>query len=238
MATFPDAIASFRTKTNRNGVVYDADKESVPFAEDNNLQDDEIVAIETELGTNPKGAYASVKAWLEALASAISAKMTNPMNAGGDIIYGGASGAPTRLAKGTNLQMLAQVSDIPAWVDDVHAIEFIIDGGGSAITTGVKGFLEIPFKCEILQCSLLADVSGAIKIDIWEDAYANFPPTNDDTITGGNEPEIAASGVKDQDSTLTSWDKSLASGAIIAFNVDSCTTITRCTISLKVKKIA
>jgi hypothetical protein len=238
MATFPDAIASFRTKTNRNGVVYDADKQTVPFAEDNNLQDDEIVAIETELGTNPKGAYESVKAWLTALAAAISAKMTNPMNAAGDIIYGGASGAPTRLAKGTNLQMLSQVSDIPSWVDDVHMIELIIDGGGSAIATGEKGHIEIPFKCEILQCTLLADVSGAIKIDIWKDTYANFPPTNADTITGGNEPEIAASGVKDQDATLTSWTKTLEAGSVVAFNVDSCATITRCTISLKVKKIA
>jgi len=118
-----------------------------------------------------------------------------------------------------------------------RVITFIIDGGGSAITTGEKGHLEIPFKCEIQQVTLLADQSGAIKIDIWKDTYANFPPTNADTICGANEPEISASGVKDQDSTLTSWTKAISAGDILAFNVDSCATIERCTISLKVKLV-
>jgi len=116
------------------------------------------------------------------------------------------------------------------------SINFIIDGGGSAITTGEKGHIEIPFACTIKQVTLLADQSGAIKIDIWKDIYANFPPDNTDTITGANEPEIAASGVKDQDSTLTSWTTSISAGDILAFNVDSITTVKRCTVSLKVIK--
>lgn len=72
MSTYPGGIYSPRTKVNRSGVVYDATKETVIFAEDVQKVDDEIVAIETELGTNPKGVYASVKAWLEALAAAIT----------------------------------------------------------------------------------------------------------------------------------------------------------------------
>ena len=73
-------------------------------------------------------------------------------------------------------------------------------------------------------------------MDIWKDTYANYPPDDGDTITGANEPEIAASGVKDQDSTLTDWTKSISAGDVLGFNVDSCTTITRCTVSLKVIK--
>ena len=116
------------------------------------------------------------------------------------------------------------------------AIEFVIDGGGSAISTGIVGDIEIPFGCTIQRATILADQSGAIKIDIWVDTYANFPPTDADTITGGNEPEIAASGVKDQDITLTSWTKPLTAGSIMRFNVDSISTITRCTISLILEK--
>jgi hypothetical protein len=41
--------------------------------------------------------------------------MSNPMSAAGDIIYGGASGAATRLAKGTDGQILTLVSGAPAW---------------------------------------------------------------------------------------------------------------------------
>lgn len=118
----------------------------------------------------------------------------------------------------------------------VSSINFIIDGGGSAITTGQKGHLEIPFKCEIQRVTLLADVSGSIVIDIWKDAYANFPPTVADTITASAKPTLS-SAQKYQDATLTDWTKTINVGDILAFNVDSAATITRVTLSLKVKKI-
>lgn len=44
-----------------------------------------------------------------------AAVMINPMTASGDIIYGGASGAPTRLGKGTDGQVLSLASGVPAW---------------------------------------------------------------------------------------------------------------------------
>lgn len=114
-------------------------------------------------------------------------------------------------------------------------ISFVIDGGGNAITTGIKGDLEVPFACVIQSVTLLADQTGSITIDIWKDTYANFPPDNADTITGGNEPAISAA-VKDQDATLTSWTTSLAKGDVLRFNVDSVATIQRVTLSLKVNK--
>ncbi len=43
--------------------------------------------------------------------------MTNPMTAAGDIIIGGTSGAPTRLAKGTDGQVLTVVAGVPAYAD-------------------------------------------------------------------------------------------------------------------------
>ena len=43
--------------------------------------------------------------------------MTNPMTTAGDMIIGGASGAPTRLAAGTNtIDVLGMASGAPAWV--------------------------------------------------------------------------------------------------------------------------
>jgi len=114
-------------------------------------------------------------------------------------------------------------------------ITFIIDGGGSAITTGQKGHLEIPFACTITRVTMLADQSGSIVVDIWKDTYANFPPTDADSITAAAPPTITTA-QKSQDSTLTGWTKAITAGDILAFNVDSCTTITRVTISLKVEK--
>ncbi len=115
------------------------------------------------------------------------------------------------------------------------ALEFIIDGGGAAIGTGVKGDLEIPFACTITRASLLGDQSGSIVVDIWADTYANFPPTVADTITASAKPTIS-SATKSQDTTLTGWDTTLDAGSVLRFNVDSCTTTTRCTVSLIVTR--
>ena len=115
------------------------------------------------------------------------------------------------------------------------SLTFIIDGGGSAITTGQKGHLEIPFACTIKRVTMLADASGSIVVDIWKDTYANFPPTDSDSITASAPPTIS-SAQKSQDSTLTGWTTSISAGDILAFNVDSCSTIKRVTISLKVER--
>jgi len=77
MAQYPDNIATPRTMENRPGVVYDETKTKRIYAEDFNNDRAEIVAIETEIGTNAKGAYESVRAWLEALASAIGGIVTD-----------------------------------------------------------------------------------------------------------------------------------------------------------------
>ena len=118
--------------------------------------------------------------------------------------------------------------------DDI--LVFIIDGGGATITTGVKGFLPpLPFACTITVATALADQSGSIVVDIWKDTYANYPPTDADTITAAAPVTISAA-TKSQDSTLTGWTVSLAAGDILGFNVDSVTTIQRLAIGLKVTK--
>ncbi len=186
MAIFPGGVYSPREKGNKPGVVYDATKKTIGFVEDVTKLDDEVVAIETELGALPKGDFADVKA---------------------------------RIAAG-----------------EVRAIIFIIDGGGSAITTGEKGHLQIPFKCEIEKATLLADQSGSIVVDIWKDTYANFPPTVADEITN-TTPPIITTAQKSEDSTLTSWSKTINAGDILAFNVNSITTIERVVLILKVRII-
>jgi hypothetical protein len=117
----------------------------------------------------------------------------------------------------------------------VSAVQIMIDGGGSVITTGVKGYIEIPFACTINQVTLLADQSGSIVVDIWKDTYANYPPTVADTITAAAKPTIS-SATKSQDATLTGWTTSVTAGDILGFNVDSATTVQRVTLSLKVTK--
>ncbi len=114
---------------------------------------------------------------------------------------------------------------------------FIIDGGGSTITTGIKGDVRIPFACTITGWTLLADQSGAIVVDVWRDTLANFPPTDADSITNGSEPEIAASGTNAEDTNLGDWtDTTMDAGDILRFNVDSVTSHTRVSLILHITK--
>ena len=52
MADYPTGIYSPRTKENKDGVVYDADKTKIGYAEDVVKLDAEIVALETYVGIN------------------------------------------------------------------------------------------------------------------------------------------------------------------------------------------
>lgn len=117
----------------------------------------------------------------------------------------------------------------------IGSIGITIDGGGSAITTGIKGFVEIPYACVIERVTMLADQSGSAVVDLWKTNYANYPPTVLGTITASAKPTITTD-VKSQSSTLTGWTTNLTAGDILAFNVDSASTITRLTLQLKVLK--
>ena len=115
-------------------------------------------------------------------------------------------------------------------------IEVVFDGLGSVLTTGIKTDIRVSFACTITAWTILADVSGAIQIDIWKDTYANYPPDNSDSMPGtGQEPKITASDDQATSSSLGSWTTtSIASGDTLRFNIDSVTTITRCTLILTV----
>lgn len=146
----------------------------------------------------------------------------------GGVAFGGASNY------GTTGQALVSAGDLsPVWTTQYLSISFIIDGGGVTITTGIKGDLTIPFACTIQEWTLLADQSGSVVVDIWKDTYANYPPTVADTITGSALPTITTA-TKGQSSTLTGWTTTIAAGDTLRFNVNSATTITRVTLSLKV----
>ena len=112
------------------------------------------------------------------------------------------------------------------------ALEFIIDGGGDVISTGIAGDLEVPFACTITAVRLFADQDCTAVVDIWKDTYANFPATDADTITASAVPGTSAADT-DQDTTLTGWTTTITAGDILRFNVDSNDAATRILVSLR-----
>lgn len=115
------------------------------------------------------------------------------------------------------------------------SLQFIIDGGGQTIVTGQKGHLVVPYSCRIKGWTLLANTSGSVVVDIWKDTYANFPPTNLDSIAGSEKPTLS-SVAKAQDNNLTTWSLDLVKGDILGYNIDSVSAISRLTLNLDVSK--
>ena len=132
-------------------------------------------------------------------------------------------------------EIIATSPTTASWQTPASAIEWVVDGSGAELTTGLKGFLEVPFACTITAGRLLADQTGDAVVDVWAEGYADYPPTNADSITAAAPLTIAA-GVKSEDVTLTGWTKTIAAGDILGFNVDSVATVTRLTISLTVTR--
>lgn len=121
------------------------------------------------------------------------------------------------------------------YADDIASITFIIDGGGTVLTTGVHGDLEIPYNCTIERVTLLADQTGDVEIDLFVDTFANYPPVVGDSIVAAAPPTITTDD-NSQDATLTGWTTALASGSTIRYNINSVTIIERVTIALLVRK--
>jgi hypothetical protein len=111
-------------------------------------------------------------------------------------------------------------------------LTMILGDGSTAIGTGVMGDLEIPFGMTITGWTILADQSGSIVVDVWKDTYANFPPTVADSIAGSEKPTLSTA-TKNQDLALSTWTTSVTAGDILRFNVDSASTVTRVTLSIR-----
>lgn len=143
----------------------------------------------------------------------------------------GGTGANNAASARTNLGLgnVANVNTTPS------GIGITIDGGGSAITTGVKGYIVCPYAGTITGWTILGDTTGSIVIDVWKDTYANFPPLVADSIAGSEKPTISASN-KGQDNSLSTWTTTVSAGDIFAFNVDSAATLTRVNLLINITR--
>lgn len=120
------------------------------------------------------------------------------------------------------------------------SLSFVIDGGGSTPSLGIKAYILIPFACTITSNTLLADQSGSIVVDIFKCTFTQFDagsthPVAGDKITASDPPTIS-SATKAQDTTLTGWTTTISANDVLAFNVNSVSTITRVTLTLGLTK--
>jgi hypothetical protein len=115
-----------------------------------------------------------------------------------------------------------------------HAFGVTIDAGTNTITSGIKGYLSLPYAGSIISYTLLADRVGSLVIDIWKDTYANYPPTSGDSICSGTKPTLG-SAIKFYDSGLTNWTRNINQYDTLVFNVDSASLVRKATLVVEVQ---
>ena len=113
------------------------------------------------------------------------------------------------------------------------SVGITIDGGGSAITTGVKGYVVVPYGATITGWYLIGTPSGSLVIDVWKAAGAI--PTVASTIAGSEKPTLSSAQLAN-DTDLSSWTTGIAAGDVLGFNVDSCSGCTWASLVIAVTK--
>jgi hypothetical protein len=117
----------------------------------------------------------------------------------------------------------------------VGTLEFLIDGVGAPVTTGVKGDMRVDFACTVTGWALMADQAGSVVVDVWKDALINFPPTVADSITASAKPALAGADHASS-TTLTGWVTTVNAGDVFRFNVSSAATVQRVTLALTLQR--
>jgi len=117
----------------------------------------------------------------------------------------------------------------------IKSLGITVDGGGQVLTSGVKGYIEVPSDCTIISATLMADQAGNVAIETWRTngAVASFPPTR----AGVLFTNYLTSASKSTDFALAN-NTSLTLGItnVLGFNViTGASSITRLTLQLRVQ---
>jgi len=117
-------------------------------------------------------------------------------------------------------------------------IVFVIDGGGSTISTGLRGSLEVPFNCNVVSWTILTDQNGTIVMNVFNETYSTWGSTL--PRPAGAElvldvPVSITSSASKNNYTL-SPQASIAASNVLSYNVFSISTITRASVCLRVIK--
>lgn len=101
--------------------------------------------------------------------------------------------------------------------DNIRAFGYSFDGGGTALTAGVTGYLTVPYACTIAAWNISVD-AGTATVDLWKIATGTAVPTISNTITASAIPAIST-GTSVHSTTLTGWTTTVTANDIVAVNL-------------------
>lgn len=157
---------------------------------------------------------------------------------------GGGSGTVTNIAVSAKNGIVVSGSPITSAgtftfslgnATNTYSMGITVDGAGSAITTGSKGYTQVNYNCNITKWTILADVSGTASMDIKRSTYVGFPTTTS-LIGTGNAPIL--SGDRKQTAAPSGWTSTIISaGDVIEYVVSAATIVTRMNLIIQLLKI-
>lgn len=98
----------------------------------------------------------------------------------------------------------------------------VVDGGGSVLTTGIKGTRYMPYACTITGWDLRSDISGDVVFTVKKNGV---------DISGSEKPTLSGAS-NSSDASLSTWTVDIDAGDVIEFSIDSVATIKRATLSI------
>jgi hypothetical protein len=143
--------------------------------------------------------------------------MTNPMTTAGDIIVGGASGAPARLAKGSDGQVLRMASGVQAYGFPLQCIAVAISDEVTNLTTGTaKATIHMPYAFTLVDVKAgvtVAQTAGSILTFDINEAGVSVLSTK---LTIDNSEKTSGTAA----TPPVIFDASLANNAEVTFDID------------------
>jgi hypothetical protein len=135
----------------------------------------------------------------------------------------------SRLANG-NVAYSSVTANSASWSMGISgSINYTIDGGGNAITTGSKGFIQIPTNFVVQEWIIFADLlTTSLIIDVRKASYANLPTTT--TIVNSNL--LTLTNQQKNRNTSVSWTN-ISAGDFVEFFVTDASNASIVNISLK-----
>ncbi len=137
--------------------------------------------------------------------------------------------AVVTVAPGTSSITTAMIADARKRLFTT-VIPFLIEGGGAAVSTGIKAALPDLFACTVVGWTVVAPrESGSIVVDIKRSTIAT--PSTFASIAGTDKPTLSSS-QRNHSTALTGWSTTINEDDTLQAVVESCTTITNATVNL------
>ncbi len=166
-----------------------------------------------------------------------------------NVIMRGTLGARPAAGSAGNLYFASDTGkmyrDNGATWDDItppvtSVVGLTLDGGGADITTGQKGYIQVPFAGTIIGWSIVGDAVGSISVEVDKKASSAppaapaIPNTTTDKISAAAPIALSAAQSAAVGTVgVSTWTTAVAQWDVIGYNVASCAGIKRATISIQ-----